>query len=118
MYKLIRTARVRGAGRLGETIAWAKEVAEYVTAQYPLVQVQAFTQRFGTVGAIYWTIDVDSEDLAELDRFLKRWRKIQNTTARSLKQPRLSSLSPAVCKIRCFSHSRLVTSNTATTTVG
>ena len=70
MYRLIRTARVRGAGRLGETIAWAKDVAEYVTAQYPLVQVQAFTQRFGTVGAIYWTIDVDSEDLAELDRFL------------------------------------------------
>ena len=70
MYRLIRMARVRGAGRLGETIAWAKDVAEYVTAQYPLVQVQAFTQRFGTVGAIYWTIDVDSEDLAELDRFL------------------------------------------------
>ena len=70
MYRIIRTAQVRGAGRLGEAIAWAKDAAEYVTAQYPLVQVQAFTQRFGTVGAIYWTIDVDSEDLAELDRFL------------------------------------------------
>jgi predicted TIM-barrel fold metal-dependent hydrolase len=70
MYRLLRTARVRGGGRLGEAIAWARDVAEYVTAQYPLVQVQAFTQRFGTVGAIYWTIDVDSEDLAELDRFL------------------------------------------------
>ena len=32
--------------------------------------MQAFTHRFGAVGAIYWTIDVDSEDLAELDHFL------------------------------------------------
>jgi hypothetical protein len=70
MYRIIRTAQVRGPGKLGQAIGWARDVAEYVTSQYPLVQVQAFTQRFGTVGAIYWTIDLDSEDLAELDRFL------------------------------------------------
>ena len=52
-------------GKLGEALAWSKEVAAYVEKKHN-VKIDTWLDAFGTMGAIRWTIEFP--DLATVDK--------------------------------------------------
>lgn len=69
MIRYIRSIRsIRGKG--GEAINYALQIAEYLNAKYPEIQISVFTSRFGPINDIYWY--ADAEDLSTLDRWQKQ----------------------------------------------
>lgn len=65
MFRLHRTGHV-SRGKAFEAVQWAKEVAEYVSAKYAPVSVQAYSEIFGDIGKVHWY--ADSEDLASIEK--------------------------------------------------
>ncbi len=65
MIRFQRTARVR-SGKFLEGVQFAKEVAEYINANYPLGSLLVFTELFGDTGTIHW--NSDNEDLASIEK--------------------------------------------------
>lgn len=69
MIRYIRSIRsISGKG--GDAISYALEIAEYLNAKYPEIQLSVFTSRFGPINDIFWY--ADAEDLAALDRWQKQ----------------------------------------------
>lgn len=69
MIRYIRSLRCI-SGKGGEAINYALEIAGYLNAKYPEIQLSVFTSRFGPINDIYWY--ADAEDLAALDRWQKQ----------------------------------------------
>jgi len=67
MLRFKRIGRLKN-GRTPEGIKWAKEIAEYLKANYSQASFQVYIELFGDVNAIYWYADV--KDLAAWDSFL------------------------------------------------
>lgn len=66
MFRFHRVARI-SRGKFLEAIPWAKEVAEYLSAHYAPVSVQAYTELFGDIGRVHWYADYG--DLASVEKF-------------------------------------------------
>ena len=84
MIRYIRSMRsIRGKG--GKAINYAVEIAEFLNAKFPEIQLSVFTSRFGPVNDIYWY--ADAEDLAALDLWQKKlgadreYRKLRQKAA-------------------------------------
>ena len=65
MIKYIRSAHPQ-AGKAGEAVQWAREMADWLNARQPGSNVQVFTEVFGAPGTIHVLSDV--EDLATMER--------------------------------------------------
>lgn len=66
MVRFHRSARAAAGTTFPEVVQWAKEVADYVTSNYPEATILAFAEQYGAVGTIHWYADY--EDIATLDR--------------------------------------------------
>ena len=66
MIRFHRSARAAGSTPFPVVVQWAKEVADYVSSNYPESSVSVFAEQFGAVGTIHWYADY--EDIATLDR--------------------------------------------------
>jgi len=66
MVRFHRTARAAAGTTFLEVVQWSKEVADYVTSNYPEATVLVFAERYGAVGTIHWYADY--EDVATSDR--------------------------------------------------
>lgn len=70
MYRFHRSARAASFTQFPVVVQWAKEVADYVSANYPETTVLVFTEQYGANGTIHWYADYD--DIATLDRVGKQ----------------------------------------------
>lgn len=86
MFRLHRSARAR-RDKVREANAWAKEVADYLSAKYAPITVQAYAERFGDVGTVHFFSDY--KDLATLERFWGLWRIDQEYRSMLEKAPEL-----------------------------
>ena len=69
MIRYVRSMKsVRGKG--GKAINYALEIAEFLGAKFPEVQLSVFTSRFGPINDIFWY--ADAADLATLDAWQKK----------------------------------------------
>ena len=66
MVRFHRSARAAADTTFPEVVQWAKEVADYVTSNYPEATILAFAEQYGAVGTIHWYADY--EDIATLDQ--------------------------------------------------
>ena len=66
MYRFHRSGRAASFTQFPVVVQWAKEVADYVSTNYPEATVHVFTEQFGATGTIHWHADYD--DIATLDR--------------------------------------------------
>jgi dienelactone hydrolase len=60
-------------GKMMEAIQWAKEITEYVNANYPEVFVSLYIEKSGTATIIHWFGDY--KDLATYNRFMWQIRR-------------------------------------------
>jgi len=86
VFRLHRSARAR-RDKVREANAWAKEVADYLSAKYAPITVQAYAERFGDVGTVHFFSDY--KDLATLERFWGLWRIDQEYRSMLEKAPEL-----------------------------
>jgi len=64
MIRFQRSGKVKN-GKLLDGIQFAKEIAEYIHSQHPVVSVQVYMEQFGNFGTIHW--HTDYKDLATLE---------------------------------------------------
>ena len=67
MVRFQRSARFK-VGKALDAVKWAKEIAGYVSAKYPDTPIRVFTERYGSIGAIYWMADFP--DVATMDEVI------------------------------------------------
>lgn len=82
MVRFHRLART-SAGKGPEATQWAKEIADYISANYSQTQVQAYAEQFGDFGTLHWTADFES--LASVEEFLTQLQADEEYMAVALK---------------------------------
>jgi hypothetical protein len=67
------------AARGAEATQWAKEIAEYLNANYSHTHVQAYSEQFGAFGTLHWMSDFES--MASMGEFMAQLQQDEDYVA-------------------------------------
>lgn len=92
MVRWMRSAKINGAGKLPDAVAWAKDVAAFVEKRGYVSGLTVWADMFGQAGTVRWMVDYD--DLAGLEKVQLRitsdseyFQKLREAESRGLFLP-------------------------------